>query len=176
MAELKKSGKSLEEENGRLKKRNNELQDELTQLKRQKGDLERDIEELKKRATDAAQAGRSSQADIDATRERQVQEMVPKPLEGLDPCEAVLAFMKKSEAIVREHKGEQRTKLLEAVKQEYAPRMKGAPEKAVKSAEAWVNEVNRSWDKLHDNSVFSLINKRNEVIKACGKKPGEAGF
>jgi hypothetical protein len=93
----------------------------------------------------------------------------------MSPCEAVLAFMNASEQAVKSHKGEQRTDILEKVKQEYGPRMKGAPEKARKNAQAWVDELSKSWDKPGDNTVFNLITKRNAALGACEKKPGDVG-
>jgi hypothetical protein len=84
--------------------------------------------------------------------------------------------MKNSGEIVRQHKGGERAKLLEGVKQVYASQMEGAPEKAKKAAEAWVSELSSSWDRPKDDTVYSLISKRNAAMAACGKKPQDAGF
>ena len=79
-----------------------------------------------------------------------------KQPEELSPCDAVVAFMKASEAVVRQQKGTERTKSLEQVKQQFAPRMKGAPEKAIKAAEDWVKEGTKFWDQSRgDGSVQS---------------------
>jgi hypothetical protein len=84
--------------------------------------------------------------------------------------------MKASEGIVRQHKGTERTKLLEQVRQQYAPRMKGAPEKAIKAAENWVKEGSKFWDQSGGDGVFSLLQLRNTVLEACGKSPDAAGL
>ena len=99
-----------------------------------------------------------------------------KAPENTSPCEAVLAFMKASEQLVRSYKSEQRTDMLEKVKQEYGPRMKGAPEKAIKNAEAWADELINSWDKPGDNTVFNLLSKRNAVRMLARRNLAMPGF
>jgi|WetSurSiteA1Bulk_404760.scaffolds.fasta_scaffold174566_2 hypothetical protein len=102
-------------------------------------------------------------------------ELAKQPAE-LSPCDAVIAFMKASEAVVRQHKGQERTIALEQVKQQFAPKMKGAPEKATKAAENWVKQGSKFWDQSGGDGLFGLLQLRNNVLEACGKSPDAAGF
>jgi len=177
MEALKKSRTALSDENIELKKRNSVIQDQLTSLKREKSDLLREVEELKKSAAESAQPGKRLDAGrAETPLEPGAGKQVSRPQEKVTPCDAVIEFMKRSGEIVRQQKGEERTKSLQLVKQQYAPRMRGAPEKAVKAAEVWVNELSSSWDNPKDDTVFSLLIKRNAALEACNKKPEEAGF
>lgn len=177
LAALKKAKASTDDENSQLKRKIAELQNEITSLKLQKADLERERDELKKINTGPVQEGSSrgkeqAGAGVPAPANR----AETKPSECLTPCDAVVAFMKRSEGIIRNNTGEQRRKLLEQVKRDMGEAMRGAPEKAVKAANSWVNELSRGWDKPGEDIVFKLLNKRNTVLDACGKKPEEAGF
>ena len=174
---MKKANGALSDEINKLKKKTSELSADLNAVTREKTDLTQQIEELKRRADSAARpvqpspVGRGESESLTGAGAR-----MPKAPENMSPCEAVLAFMKASEQVVKSYKGEQRTDMLEKVKQEYGPRMKGAPKKAIGNAEAWANELGSSWDKPGEHTVFGLLTKRNAVLNACGKKPGDAGF
>jgi hypothetical protein len=137
---------------------------EIAALKADKTRLVQEIEELKKRATETAPLSTPHTAVPTEVSPRGT-----KHLEELGPCEAVFAFMNASEGIVRQQKGEERTKSLEQLRLQYAPKMKGAPEKAIKAATDWVKEFSKSWDKTHGDSVFRLVSLRNIVSEACGK-------
>jgi len=177
LAEMKKARSSLEEQNAKLKKTNTELQDESNTLKRQKTDLEQQMEELKKRLPESPPLGRPSEILPGGSDQgRPAGGPALRPHENLSPCDAVVEFMKKSEGIVRQNRGDERKKLLAGVKEEYAPIMARAPAKAVKAAEAWVNELTSSWDQPGGDMVYRLLVKRNAVLDACGKKPQDAGF
>jgi len=177
IGDLKKTNAALSDELNKLKKNNNELSADLNSLRREKADLAQQIEELKKRADAAARQDQSPATGRgEGTPLTVVGQKMSKAPENTSPCEAVLAFMKAIEQVVRSYKSEQRNDMLEKVKQEYGPRMKGAPEKAIKNAEAWSDEMINSWDKPGDNTVFNLLSKRNAVLDACAKKPGDAGF
>jgi len=176
MADLKKVQNSQERETGELKKRNSELQDQLESLKRQKTDLEREVGELNQRLSELAPPEKPSQAEPS----EKAPQVMPGPVSSAatppTPCDAVIQYMKRSGEIVRLNKGDQREKLLKQLKQELAHSMKGAPAKAVKSADAWVKELSATWDKRHDDSVYNLLSLRNAALDACGKKPEDAGF
>jgi len=101
---------------------------------------------------------------------------IAKPTENLTPCDSVLEFMRASEKVIRSYKGDERNKLLDEVKSDYAEKLKGAPKKAIDSAQAWVKEASKSWDKHHDGTVFLLLKHRQSVLNACGKKASDAGF
>jgi archaellum component FlaC len=177
IGDLKKTNAALSDELNKLKKNNNELSADLNSLRREKADLAQQIEELKRRADAAARQDQSPATGRgEGTPLTVVGQKMSKAPENTSPCEAVLAFMKAIEQVVRSYKSEQRNDMLEKVKQEYGPRMKGAPEKAIKNAEAWSDEMINSWDKPGDNTVFNLLSKRNAVLDACAKKPGDAGF
>jgi uncharacterized protein YoxC len=169
--DLNKSKAALSAENSEIKKKNSAAEQEIASLKREKGGLSQEIEELKKRLAELTAPPKSPSPLPTA-----VGPQAAKPPEALSPCDAVLAFMKASEEIVRQQRGTERTRSLERIKQEYAPKMKGAPEKAINAAENWVKEGTNFWDKPSEDSTFRLLKLRNTVLDACGKSPDEAGF
>jgi len=177
VAELRRAKEALSKENADLKKRNSAIQEEATTLKREKSDLLRELEELKKRGGESAEPGKALAPGAAETTPRQTaKEQVSKPQEQSNPCDAVVEFMKRNGEIVRQHTGEERARLVEQVKRDYAARMRGAPERAIKAAEAWVSELISNWDKPKDDTVFNLITKRNAALEACKKNPEDAGF
>jgi len=169
--DLNKAKAALSAENKELQKKNKVAEEEITSLNREKARLAQEIEELKKRGAQMAPPPTSA-----ASMPTEVGPQSAKQPEELSPCDAVLTFMKASEAIVRQQKGTERTKSLEQVKQQFAPKMKGAPEKAIKAAENWVKEGSKFWDQSGGDGVFSLLQLRNTVLEACGKSPDAAGF
>ena len=174
---LQKAKASLDDEIGKLRKRNSELQEELTPLKKEKVELLREAEDLKKRTAEPVQLEKTpGPSPAETAPHRSTKEQVARQRGNLTPCDAIVEFMKNSQEVVRQHKGEERAKLLEGIKQQYASRIEGAPEKAIKAAEAWVSELSSSWDSPKDDTVYSLISKRNAAMAACGKKPQDAGF
>jgi uncharacterized phage infection (PIP) family protein YhgE len=175
--DLKKANSALADQLKELTKKNSELSTDLSSLKRENSNLSRKVEELKSRATESGGPGQPATAEEgEAIPLTGAGRIMPKPAENMSPCDAVLAFMKASEQVVRMYKGGQRAEMLKKVKQEYGPRMKGAPQAAMKNAEAWVDELSSSWDKPKENTIFNLLSKRNSVLSACKKKPGDAGF
>jgi len=174
---LQSAKASWEEEKGKLAKKNSELQEQVNSLGKQKANLEREVQGLKKSLADAASSQRPSQREVsEKPSEETAVRAASKPPEGTSPCDALVDFMRKAREIVRLNKGEQRKKLLEQLRQEYAGRIKAAPPQAVKAAEDWVTELNRSWDKPHERTTYNLLTKRNAALEACGKKPEEAGL
>jgi hypothetical protein len=171
--DLNKAKASLFAEIKEIKKKDSQAEEEIASLKSEKVRLVQEIEELKKRVADLAPRP-ISPAPVPVPTE--VDPGSAKQREEPNPCDAVIAFMRASEAIVRQQKGTERTKSLELVKQQYAPRMKGAPEKAIKAAEDWVKEGTNFWDKSSDDSTFRLLQLRNTVLDACSKSPSGAGF
>jgi len=169
--DLNKAKGALSAENKELQKKNKVAEDEIASLKLEKASLAKEIEELKKRVTQLAPTPTSP-----AAMPTEVGPQSAKQPEGLSPCDAVIAFMKASEAVVRQQKGTERTKSLEQVKQKFAPQMKGAPEKAIKAAENWVKEGSRFWDQHGGEGAFNLLQLRNTVLDTCGKSPDSAGF
>jgi outer membrane murein-binding lipoprotein Lpp len=169
--DLSKAKAALSAENKEIKKKNIVAEEQIAALKREKDHLAQEVEELKKRVAELAPPPKSP-----AAIPTEVGPKSGKQQEDLRPCDAVLAFMKASEGIVRQHKGTERTELLEQVKRQYAPKMKGAPEKAIKAAENWVKEGVQLWDESDADGVFQLLRLRNTVLDACGKSPDGAGF
>jgi chromosome segregation ATPase len=169
--DLNKAKGALSAENKELLKKNKVSEDDIASLNSEKARLAKEIEELKKRVTQLAPPPASPSA-VPA----EVGPQSAKQAEGLSPCDAVIAFMKASEAVVRQQKGTERAKSLEQVKQKFAPQMKGAPEKAIKAAENWVKEGSRFWDQHGGEGTFSLLQLRNTVLDTCGKSPDAAGF
>ncbi|WP_157212280.1 hypothetical protein [Desulfomonile tiedjei] len=171
MDDLNKTKAALSGENKELKKKYGAVEEEISSLKTEKAKLTQEVEELKKRAANMVPSpGPLAAMPTEVTPEK------AKQPEELSPCDAVLAFMKASERVVRQQKGGERTKALEQVKQQYAPKMKGAPEKARKAAQDWVKEGTKFWDKSSDESSFRLLQLRNTVLETCGKSAREAGF
>jgi hypothetical protein len=171
MDKLSKSRGVLSTENKELNNKYSSLEQKLASLKREKDRLTKDFEECRKKVAEVVPTTKPL-----STQPPGIEPQTSKPQEALSPCDQVLAFMKASEGIVRQHKGTERTLLLDRAKEEYAPKMKGAPEKAIKAAEDWVKEGSKFWDELADDSTFRLLQLRNTVLEACGKSPGGGGF
>jgi len=169
--DLNKAIAALSAENKEMKKKNSVAEEEIASLKREKARLTQEIEELKKRGAEVAPPPKSPAA---MTTEGGPQSA--KSVQELSPCDAVVAFMNASEGIVRQQKGTERTRLLAQVEKQYTPRMRGAPEKAIKAAKDWVKEGAKFWDQSHGEGVFRLLRLRNTVLEACGKSPNGAGF
>jgi uncharacterized phage infection (PIP) family protein YhgE len=130
----------------------------------------KEIEELKKQIEEVPTRVSEQPVQRDSTQ------TIGKPTENLTPCDFLLEFMRTSEQVIRANKGDERNKLLEKLKSDYVEKWNGAPKKAIDSAQAWVKEVSKSWDKHHDDTVFLLLKHKNSVLKACGKDDSEAGF
>lgn len=175
VGDLKKAQDAAEEDNTKLRKRNSELQDELESLKRQKADLEREVGELNKRLSEFGPPQKPAQAQPPTAGPQATAGQVSVPA-GITPCDAVILYMKRSAAIIKLNQGEQRANLLKQLRREMSKSMKGAPAKAVKSADAWVKEMSATWDKRSDDSIYNLLTSRNAALDACGKKPEDAGF
>jgi X-X-X-Leu-X-X-Gly heptad repeat protein len=170
---LTKTQADLTDTNNEIKKKNSNLAEEFASLKTQTAGLAQGVEELKNRFNDMGlwpKPTTSIPADVGSPTKMQS--------DKLSPCDAVIAYMKKTEDILRQHpRGTERAKSLEQLKRQFAPRMKGAPEKAIKGAEDWVNGLIKLWDQeSSDNSMLGIIEQRNVVLEACGKSPSEAGF
>jgi hypothetical protein len=168
--DLNRSKATLSDENKKLKDKTTLMEEELARLNREKAQHAAEIEEYKKLLAESTPLSKPSgklPGEIGTTG---------KTEEELSPCDAVIAFMKTSEQVIRQQKGNERTKSLEQVKAQYSPRMQGAPAKAVKAAEDWVREGARFWDKSPDDAVFRLLQLRNIVLDACGKSPDTTGF
>ncbi len=168
---LNKTKAALAAENKELRKKNSVSEEEIISLKSQEARLTQEAEELKKRVAAMTPPPKSPAATPTGVAPQSA-----GPPEELSPCDAVVAFMKASEGIIRQQQGAERTKSLEQVNQQYSPRMKGAPEKAVKAAENWVKEGVKFWDKSSDDAGSNLLQLRNIVLQACGKSPRDAGF
>jgi cell division protein FtsB len=168
--DLSKSKAALSAENTDLKKKNTAAEGEIASLKREKDRLAKEVEELRKGA-----AATAPQPTPPATTPTGVVPESAKQPAAMSPCDAVVAFMRASEGVVRQQKGAERSKALEQVKQQYAPKMKGAPEKAIKAAEDWVKAGSKFWDQT-GGGTLQLLELRNTVLGACGKSPEGAGF
>jgi hypothetical protein len=174
---LKKTNAELSDEVSKLRRRTSQLSDDLEALRREKSELLQQAKELKDRGTAPTVPDQPPAAGQDtAPPVAGVRPAMPMAAETKTPCDAVFAFMRASEQVVKMHQGGQRSEMLKSVKSEYDPKMKGAPQKAIQNAEAWVEELARSWDKPGDDTVFNLIRKKNATLKACGKKASDAGF
>lgn len=174
---MRKDNAALAENASQLARKVATIEGAVSSLKNDKADLMREVEKLKKRVAvlpEPAQEPGSGPAQ--PSQEPSAKEPLSMARETLTPCDALIQFMKASRVIVEGHKGEVRAKLLQQVRKDYSSRLREAPDKAVKAAEAWVEELNVSWDKTHNDTVSNLLKKRNAALEACGKKPQEAGF
>jgi len=171
LANLNESKLALAAENSDLNKKISLADGEIASLNREKKRLAQEVEDIKKRV--AITTPQPTSPSTIPTRGGQVN---TKQLEELSPCGAVLAFMKESEGIVRNQRGPERTKSLEQAHQQYAPRMKGAPEKAIKAAQDWVKEGTKYWDRSPEVELYRVLQLRNIALEACGKSPTESGF
>jgi DNA repair exonuclease SbcCD ATPase subunit len=163
--DLNKAKAALSDENKKLKEKNSAIDEEIASLKREKARQAQEVEEFKKHLAELARPAKSPAAIPT--------EIGPgaKSKEELSPCDAVIAFMKTSEGIIKQQKGKDGKNSLEQIKKQYAPRMKGAPAKAIKAAEDWVKEGTKLWD----HAPRLIIPERNRLLgvvqDACGKSP-----
>jgi flagellar hook-length control protein FliK len=176
VADLKKANAALSETNAELQAKQNEARREMATLSRERTDLAEENERLKRQIASGAASETVARASKESLAGPRPSEVVTKPSEGLSPCNAVLEFMRKSEQAVRRLHGEERTKVLSQIRNEYTPKMQGAPDKALIASAAWVDELAKSWDKPGDKTVLTLLLNRNEVLRACNKTAAEAGF
>jgi len=168
--DLNRSKAALTDENKKLKEKGSAIEEEIASSKREKSHQALEIEDLKKRLAGLAPPPQPPAAIPSETGP------VAKAREEFTPCDAIIEFMKASEQVVRQQRGNERTKSLEEVKKQYAVRMQGAPAKAIKAAEDWVKEGTKFWDQSPDDAVLRLLELRNVVLDACGKSPDTSGF
>jgi hypothetical protein len=177
LGKLRKDNAALADKTSELERKVATMEGAVSSLKTDKEDLMREVEKLKKRVAVLPEPAQESGSGAnEPPQEPSAREPLSRARETLTPCDALIQFMKASRAIVQGHKGENRAKLLQQVKKDYSSRLREAPDKAVKAAESWVEELSASWDKTHNDSVSNLLKKRNAALEACGKKPQEAGF
>jgi cell division protein FtsB len=191
-ARLKRSQSALRDEMAALKRKNEEAAREASKLKGENAELKKKIEKLEKQVADLSKPPPKrvvpepmkpspGKGELKPTGEKPgakpgLDRPMAKTTAGATPCDAVIQFMHKCSAAVRQLRGPERTKRVAAIRKEYAEKMKGAPATAVKQAEAWVAELSKGWDKSGGDIVFQLLVKRNAVLKACQKTASEAGF
>ena len=177
VAALEKAKASLAGELDTANKKMEATQREFESLKKQKKDLESEVEKLKKTPPPPPPLPKESERpSTGAPAISTPPQSVSSPQQTMSPCDALIQYMKKCQAIIRQFKAEERTQKLTQVKQEFAPRMQGAPEKALKAAENWVEEVIRVWDDPREDSAFIILSNKDVVLKSCNKTPEEAGF
>lgn len=78
--------------------------------------------------------------------------------------------------MIERYKGKERESKMAELRAAYGDKIKEAPKAANETAEKWVQEVSRSWDKPDDDSMFRSLQLRNAVLNACRKSATEAGF
>ncbi len=177
VAALEKTKASVEKDNRTLKASNEEALKEVASLKQQNSDLSREMETLKKSvATSPTLPAQPERQITESTSKTGVGEIASTPPQAMSPCDAVLQYMKESQAIVRQYKGKERSKMLKQIRQRFSSQMRGAPEKAIKAADLWVKEVVRVWDNPREDSAFILLSNKSVVLESCHKTPEEAGF
>ena len=96
--------------------------------------------------------------------------------EKLTPCDQVVKYMKAGANIIRTAMGPEKDQRLAQLKTAYQPKMAGAPEKAIKLADAYLDTLKKGWEKAGDDTVFKIIEARDAALKACGKTPADSGF
>lgn len=174
LEKLRKDNAVLAETTSQLDRKVAAMEGAVSSLKTDKAELVREVEKLKKRVAVLPEPKEPGSEAAECPPD--AKEPLSRARETLTPCDALIEFMKTSRAIVRGHKGEDRAKLLQQARRDYASRLREAPDKAVKAAESWLEELSASWDKTHNDTVSNLIRKRNAALEACGKKPQDAGF
>ncbi len=92
------------------------------------------------------------------------------------PCDAVIQYMRAGAGLIRNIQEPDKDKALADLKKQYEEKMRGAPAKAIKLAEVYVNKLKKGWEKAGDNTVFEIIEARDAALKACGRNPEQAGF
>lgn len=172
--DVNKTKAALSAENREIGKKNSAAEDEITSLKKENSRLSQEVERLNKNVAELTPQPKPAPTAPTVPNEAGLSN--PKQGEDLSPCDAVLAFMKASEAVVKQQKGQERTKSLAHVKEQYAPKMKGAPNKAIKAAESWVAAGVKFWDTSSSDSTFQLLQHKNTVLEACGKSVNESVF
>ncbi len=169
LSDLNEAKARLSAEDKEIRQKSTLAEKEIVSLKNERSHLALEVEQLKKlvaRDSPPKTAITPAEAYLSGA----------KPWEKLSPCDAVIAFMNASENVITRQSRGERIKLLEEVKQQYAEKMRGAPERATKAAENLVKEWVKQWDKSTDDGVFRLLQLRNIALKACGKSPEDTGF
>ncbi len=161
---------ALSDENKKQKDKIGLMEQDLVRLNKEKAQHAEEIEEYKRRLAESTPTSKPSVTAPGPMRATERSE------ENLNPCDAAIAFMKESEQIIRQQRGNERTKALEQLKKHYSPRMQGGPAKAMKAAEDWVKQAAMFWDKSPDDSVYRLLQLRNVVLEGCGRSADAAGF
>jgi hypothetical protein len=185
--QAEKAKSRLTKEKDSVEKKSRELRREVADLKKKNEELDRKLkresaltpvappETMARRAPPMASPAEKrvlaeSKAPLGPPRES-------PPGQSRTPCDSIIEFMQKTQGVIRQFKGEQRASLLKKLKDEYEKQASGAPKRAWKSALEWAGELSKAWDKTGGGDfVYVLLTKRNEVLKACNKKPEEAGF
>jgi len=171
---LRKDHSALADKTSEIERKTAAMEGAVSSLRTDKAELVREVEKLKKRVAVLPEPKEPGSEAAECPPD--AKEPLSRARETLTPCDALIEFMKTSRAIVQGNKGEDRAKLLQQARRDYASRLREAPAKAVKAAESWVEELSASWDKTHNDTIFNLIKKRNAALEACGKKPQDAGF
>lgn len=177
VAMLRKANAELAQQGKALGKKNEQTEGELHKLKKENTDLRTQNEALKKQVASAlAQTGErpDGRGESPTDSARPPLKSVSKDTSSRNssnPCDAVLSYMKNSRSVVQQYKGKERASKLEEVRVAYESKMTEAPAVARKSAEEWVKEFSRSWDKTRDDSVIRLLTLKNAVLRGCGISP-----
>ncbi|MGO8821521.1 MAG: hypothetical protein ACLQT6_18670 [Desulfomonilaceae bacterium] len=166
--QLKKNLSELLQKNEALEKKADQTSAAVAQLKKQKDELTSKIVELNKKATpNPDHVNKFGDPDKQAQTKQET---------SLNPCDALIEYMKHGQSIIKSYKGEERKSKLEQARASLAAKMTDAPAAGRKAAMEWVKELNRSWDRHQDDATPRLVRLKNAALKACGKTAAEAGF
>lgn len=168
---LNKTKDAMSSENREIRGKLKEANDHIVTLKQEIAQLSEKADKLQTRLSDISSPPKTTEASRAETEMQSI-----KPQSQSNPCDEVIFFMKASEEVIRQLKGKERSQSLQQIKEKYAPRMKGAPDRAIRAAEEWVRAGVEIWDKPSDDSTYKLIKFKNIVLEACGKTAADLGI
>jgi DNA repair exonuclease SbcCD ATPase subunit len=174
---LKLAHSQLLKQKEELEDKSKEMRQQVESLKEANRDLQSQVERLGERLAPPTATGGIKEENSTAKQSPVKPDTVqPENRTGSDPCDALVEYMHKVESILRYAPKQERSQRLEQLEQEYRDRMEALPKAARTDVQAYVSEFVREWDSPGDDTVYNLIKKRDDALKACGKEPTKAGF
>jgi len=92
------------------------------------------------------------------------------PDASITPCEAMIHFLQKSEAAIRQYKGYERLQKIRVIRAQFFQLIEKAPREVREAAESWLEDLIRVQADPSDPSMNPFLSKRHRLLKACIKE------